>query len=305
MTHRDCRYILFPKLLCQNLAGKGELETIILPHTRTNTLCEYIIDTATNQVYDIYEHKERLNGIVPSAFVDNECISNFNMCVATLVDSAFFIISILAYVKSKSKLNTTLFDAAKYYIYNLRENYDPSEFGSFDVIENKLVEFYKRLIRNPNVIEKISTICDTISNDDNDSCDNKKYTLNEDKLIEYISNRISKAADISIQRNIVFKENINNSESHSSSRNTAKTLACDLFFACIPNVLTYVKEKLRSSFGEIKYKGNIETKTCVDVKSKNSYFSKNNFNPKKIKKSIKKQNTNNGNILSFIKLKKH
>ncbi|KAK6587778.1 hypothetical protein RS030_81228 [Cryptosporidium xiaoi] len=296
MAHKDCRYILFPNPLYSNSDNERELEIIILPHTRTNTLCEYIIDTDTNQVYDIYEHTERSNGLVPSAFIDNECISKFNMCVGTLIDSTFFIISMLAYVKSRSKLNTTLYDAAEYYIHSIKENYDPNEFGSFDKIEGKLIEFYKKLICNPDIVGKISTICDTTTNDDN----NKKYTLNDDKLIEYVSKRITKAADISIRKNIILKENTNNNENHDNlSRDTAQKLACNLFFACMPNILTYVKEKLRLKFGEIKYKNSNETNVSDGLKLRNS------THLKKIKKNIKKQNTNSGNILNFIKLKRH
>lgn len=117
-----------------------------------------------------------------------------------------------------------------------------------------------------------------------------KLTLNDERLLEYFSERIIKAAKIASERNLVFKEYYNESKAISPNASLslvpAQEIACDLLTACIPRTLTNIKERLRRRFGELKVRSEPENIDRNDVSSnkhtKSQYIG--------VKKGINKRN---------------
>ncbi|OII74546.1 uncharacterized protein cubi_00099 [Cryptosporidium ubiquitum] len=329
MEYKNKKFIVFPNT---NTDLERKLKIVILPNPYVNVLCEYLFDSNHNEVYEIQEMAERSNGITPSAFFGNDCISKLEFCGAMNIDTFFFLLSALAFARNKQYINKELSQIVSYYISNLKLELEQSDLDLFDQAEANIRELFQEFLSDTKLIEKIKKVCDILQ-EGNEPPNGKNYstklTLNDEKLLDYLSGRIIKAAKIASERDLVFKEYYNDSEiispQASLSQVPAQEIACDLLFACIPKVLSNVRERLKRRFGEFKTKnelGNTEKNSITLSKHpKNQYIgvkkgikrnppvitkptSSKRALPHKSSKLMVNNDISNGNILHFLKKKK-
>ncbi|KAH8584908.1 uncharacterized protein ELE39_000859 [Cryptosporidium sp. chipmunk genotype I] len=163
----------------------------------------------------------------------------------------------------------------------------------------------------------------------NNENQSKKLTLNDEKLLNYLSERVIKAAKISTERDLVlcdyYCEHGTNPPQTSPSQIPAQEIACDLLLACIPKDLSNVRERLKRRFGELKTTNDSgstdKNSTSLNKYSKNQYIgvkrginkrgppiiTKHTLSRRAPPHKSPKLNVNdmsNGNILEFLKKKK-
>ncbi|KAF7457647.1 Ribonuclease H2 subunit B [Cryptosporidium felis] len=256
MSFKNKKFILFPKAKA-NLERK--LEVVVLPHPNSSVLCEFLFDSTQNEIYEIYELAERSNGIVPSAFFQNECISSLAFCGAMVIDPFFFLLSALALARNNKYVDKELPEVVTHYIDSLKLHIKKDELSVFNANESRMRSLYEVLLSDSKTLQKVCNVCDISTGAQKQVCTDSgtnKYTLNDQKLLEYLSERIIKAANISIERKLYFKEFGSNSGAINSNislfRVPAQQIACDLLNSCIPKILTNITERLKRRFGELK-----------------------------------------------------
>ncbi|KAJ1610607.1 hypothetical protein OJ253_1119 [Cryptosporidium canis] len=324
MEHKHKKFVVFPDT---NTNLDRNLKVVTLPHPSVNTLCEYLYDSNHGEVFEIQEMTERYDGVTPSAFFGNECISKVEFCGAMAVDCFFFLLSALAFARSKQYINKKLSQVVSYYIINLKLELEQSEFSLFDQHKSNIQEMFQIFISNKKLLDKVEQVCDVSRESQMSENLPSNYTLNDEKLLEYLSERVRKAAKIASERKLIFKEYYNESKVTSplalQSSVPAQEIACDLLFACIPKILTNIIERLKRRFGELKVMNepeNVEKSGAGSDKRTKSQFIgvKKAINkrtppiipkPALIKKAPSQRpskpinSSPNGNILSFLKKK--
>ncbi|QOY43525.1 Ribonuclease H2 subunit B [Cryptosporidium parvum] len=330
MEYKNKKFVVFPDT---NTGLERNLTIITLPHPSVSTLCEYLFDTVNNEVYEIFELSERSSGIKPSAFFGNDCISKLELCGAVNVDTFFFLISALVFARNKKYVNKELSQVVIYYISNLKLELEQSDFDLFDEVKDGILELFQKFLLDTKLIEKIEKVCDISlegKNSTNSENQPKKFTLNDEKLLNYLSERVIKTAKISTERGLIlndyYSEQGTNSPHTSLSQVPAQEIACDMLFACIPKSLTNVGERLKRRFGEYKTtndSGNTDKNNAsLNKNPKNQYIGvKRGINkrappiitkstpskrapPHKSLKLNVNNDVSNGNILEFLKKKK-
>lgn len=157
MEYKNKKFVVFPNT---NTDLERNLKIVILPHPNVNTLCEYLFDSAHNEIYEIQEMTERSNGITPSAFFGDECISKLELCGAINIDTFFFLLSALAFARNKQYINKELSQIISYYISNLKLELEQSDFDLFDQNETNIRELFQKFLSDTKLIEKVEKVCD-------------------------------------------------------------------------------------------------------------------------------------------------
>lgn len=157
MEYKNKKFVIFPD-------AKTDLErrlrVVTLPHPSVNTLCEYLYDSNHDEVYEIQEMTERSDGVTPSAFFGNECISQLELCGAMAIDRFFFLLSALAFARSKQFVDKKLPQVVSYYINNLKLELEQSDFALFDKSESNIREMFQKFLSDAKLLERIEMVCD-------------------------------------------------------------------------------------------------------------------------------------------------
>ncbi|KAH8584907.1 uncharacterized protein ELE39_000858 [Cryptosporidium sp. chipmunk genotype I] len=157
MKYKNKKFVVFPD---SKTGFERKFTIITLPHPSVNTLCEYLFDANHNEVYEILELTERSNGIKPSAFFGNDCISKLELCGAVTIDTFFFLLSALAFARNKQYINKELSQVLSYYINNLKLELERSDFDLFDQVEVGIRKQFQKFLSDAKLIEKIEKVCD-------------------------------------------------------------------------------------------------------------------------------------------------
>ncbi|EEA07401.1 uncharacterized protein CMU_035740 [Cryptosporidium muris RN66] len=265
----DHKLILIPEIEDWN----EDLELVVIPHPKSSNLCQFIYNNKRSCIYELKECSERLHNLPISAFYNDLCISKLVVYIGTIVDPLFFFIPLLNFARKKEAKHLHLKKVIYEYCSYIHENFQEEQIGSVSFSISNLRKLLIIFLRNPKLIEKITSICDVINIDSSSmdnldfgencdfnhfSLDNRFYLLNDEKLQFYLFKRIELSSRLAIEQNILLKEHSDlSSKSKGQTQefcvdeDLAKITASDLVLTYIPNNMPQIIGFLQNKYNEI------------------------------------------------------